>query len=53
MGRDALSHIAIWEDAYKNGYENILVYEDDIVFKSKMDWSLLDKLKNKTMICFI
>ena len=48
----ALSHIAIWEDAYKNGYENILVYEDDIVFKSKMDWSLLDKLKKQNYDLF-
>ena len=27
----ALSHIDIWEDAYKMGYENILIYEDDIL----------------------
>ena len=44
----ALSHISIWEDAYKNGYDNIFVYEDDIVFKSKMDWNLFDKVE-KTM----
>ncbi len=41
-----LSHIAIWEDAYKNGYDNILVYEDDFVFEKPMDWSQLNKVKS-------
>jgi len=41
----ALSHISIWEDAYKNQYENILVYEDDIVFKDTMDWNQFDKVR--------
>lgn len=48
-----LSHVAIWEDAYKNGYENILVYEDDIVADNwthgqsweRMDWEQLEKVK--------
>lgn len=47
-----LSHTDIWEDAYKNGYENILVYEDDIVFNSKMDWSLLDRVKKENYDLF-
>lgn len=37
----ALSHITIWEDAYKNGYDNILIYEDDIFRSKEMDWSIL------------
>lgn len=41
----ALSHISIWEDAYRNGYDNILVYEDDIVFKDTMDWNQFDKVR--------
>ena len=41
----ALSHISIWEDAYRNQYDNILVYEDDIVFRDTMDWNQLDKVK--------
>ncbi len=42
----ALSHVAIWEDAYENKYDNILVYEDDIVFRKQMDWSQLEKVKS-------
>ena len=41
----ALSHISIWEDAYRNGYDNILVYEDDIVFRDTMDWNQFDKVR--------
>lgn len=37
----ALSHIGIWEDAYKNGYENILIYEDDITKVNDMDWDIV------------
>jgi GR25 family glycosyltransferase involved in LPS biosynthesis len=48
-----LSHIAIWEDAYKNGYDNILVYEDDFVFEKPMDWSQLDKVKSMNYDFFI
>lgn len=34
----ALSHIKIWEDAYKNNYENIMIFEDDaIIFDNFWD----------------
>ena len=50
----ALSHIKIWEDAVKNNYENILIFEDDVIippdFLAKLepvvnelpdDWNML------------
>jgi|SRR5210317_417235 len=41
-----LSHIGIWEDAYANGYENILIYEDDVVSGNiPFDWDVLNKLE--------
>lgn len=42
----ALSHISIWEDAYRNGYENILIYEDDIFRCKEMDWSILSEAQS-------
>lgn len=42
----ALSHLRIWEDAYENGYENILIFEDDIItYDGKFDWSVLDDIE--------
>lgn len=41
----SLSHIHIWEDAYKNEYENIIIYEDDFKKMRDIDWSELDDLK--------
>jgi len=40
----SLSHIKIWEDAYKNNYENIIIYEEDFKKNSKtnIDWNELD-----------
>lgn len=38
------SHIEIWEDAYRNGYKNILVLEDDFEPNNPMDWSFLENL---------
>ena len=41
-----LSHIQIWEDAYNNNYDNILIYEDDVISDSKFDWSVLQQLRD-------
>lgn len=40
------SHIKVWEDAYKNGYENILILEDDFHPISKFPWWYFDELDN-------
>lgn len=41
-----LSHIKIWEDAYENGYDNILVYEDDVISGVKFDWNVLNDIES-------
>ena len=41
-----LSHIKIWEDAYENGYDNIIVYEDDVVSDNVFDWSVLSDIES-------
>lgn len=41
-----LSHIKIWEDAYENKYDNIIIFEDDIKSSgTPYDWSVLSQLK--------
>jgi len=41
----SLSHIHIWEDAYKNNYENIIIYEEDFckVPNQDIDWLEIDE----------
>ena len=39
-----LSHIRVWLDAYENGYEKILVLEEDFNPLRQIDWSLCDIL---------
>jgi hypothetical protein len=41
----ALSHIQIWEDAYKNKYENIIILEDDFHLLRAIDWSDIDDIE--------
>ena len=42
-----MSHIMAWEDAYENGYDNVLVFEDDIISDgSSFDWNVLSDLKS-------
>lgn len=38
------SHIKVWEDAYRNGYENILILEDDFNPTRAFDFSLIDTI---------
>ena len=38
------SHIKVWEDAYKNGYDNILILEDDFNPQRAFDFNLIDNL---------
>jgi GR25 family glycosyltransferase involved in LPS biosynthesis len=40
------SHIKVWEDAYKNGYENILILEDDFNPITKFPWGYFSELDN-------
>jgi len=39
-----ISHTQCWEDAYKNGYETILILEDDFTLNKPIDWSIFDNL---------
>jgi GR25 family glycosyltransferase involved in LPS biosynthesis len=41
----ALSHIEIWEDVIKNNYNNVLIFEDDVVIPSNF-WELLKPFYN-------
>lgn len=36
------SHIEIWEDAYENGYENIMILEDDFFPIRPLDWESIE-----------
>ena len=38
------SHIEIWEDAYKMGYDNILILEDDFLPLKPFDWNAFNEL---------
>jgi len=38
------SHIKIWEDMYQNGYERILILEDDFEPTGPFDWESLSEL---------
>jgi hypothetical protein len=40
------SHIKVWEDAYKNGYENILILEDDFDPTTESPWEYFNELDN-------
>jgi GR25 family glycosyltransferase involved in LPS biosynthesis len=42
----ALSHIKIWEDAIKNNYKNIIVFEDDAVIPKDF-WNKFNKSYNE------
>ena len=39
-----LSHIKVWEDAYKNQYENVLILEDDFFTYNLIDWDSIDSV---------
>lgn len=41
----ALSHMYIWEDAYENKYENIIILEDDFHPQRVMNWSDIDDIE--------
>lgn len=40
------SHILIWEDAFKNGYETILILEDDFNPYESFNWEHANELEN-------
>jgi len=40
-----LSHIRVWLDAYENGYDKILVLEEDFNPKVQVDWEKFDVLE--------
>lgn len=39
-----ISHTKCWEDAYENGYENIMIIEDDFTLNKRIDWSIFNEL---------
>ena len=41
-----ISHTMCWEDAYLNGYENIMILEDDFDVLQGIDWSIFDELED-------
>jgi collagen beta-1,O-galactosyltransferase len=42
-----VSHIQVWEDAYDNDYENILILEDDFIKgHGKPRWDIFDELND-------
>ena len=43
----AYSHIYIWLDAIKNNYKNILILEDDVIFKKEKFYENLDNAYNE------
>jgi len=44
------SHIKVWEDAYENGYENILVLEDDFNPNESFDFNLLETISGYDLV---
>ena len=40
-----ISHTMCWEDAYHNGYENIMILEDDFEPEGGLDWTIFDELE--------
>lgn len=40
-----ISHTMCWEDAYNNGYENILILEDDFKILKEIDWEIFNELE--------
>ncbi len=40
------SHIRVWEDAYKNGHETILILEDDFEPITEFPWESFDELQD-------
>jgi len=51
-----LSHINVWKDAYKNGYGNVLILEEDFepseIKDNKLIWNILDELNSFDGIFF-
>lgn len=41
-----ISHTQCWEDAYANGYERIMILEDDFIPFEPIDWSIFDETEN-------
>lgn len=39
-----ISHTQCWEDAYKNGYERIMILEDDFIPFKPINWEIFDEL---------
>ena len=39
-----ISHTMCWQDAYENGYENIMIIEDDFTVEESIDWGIFNEL---------
>lgn len=43
----SFSHARAWEQAYANGYKNVLIIEDDVLMRIKDDEKLMEFVNNK------
>lgn len=41
-----ISHTLCWEDAYNNGYDTIMILEDDFEPEGGLDWNIFNELEN-------
>jgi GR25 family glycosyltransferase involved in LPS biosynthesis len=41
-----ISHIQCWEDAWRNGYENILILEDDFTLMKPINWDIFEEMQD-------
>lgn len=41
-----ISHIQCWEHAWENGYENILILEDDFTLIRPIEWDIFEELED-------
>lgn len=39
-----ISHTLCWEDAYQNGYERVMILEDDFTLSTPIDWTIFDEM---------
>lgn len=40
----AISHLRCWEDAYENGYETVIIFEDDFTILKNINWGIFNEL---------
>lgn len=40
----SISHLRCWEDAYHNGYETVMIFEDDFTILRPLNWGMFNEL---------